>query len=83
MKTYQAKSSAVPPAWDATSSADRTFHNYNITEVAATADTPAGYAYTVDEYDRSEDNVVIERLAESDARMSSTIDDLLVAILEV
>ena len=54
MKTYISQSTERPDEWDKASSPDKVYHNRDITEVPASGDIPAMFAYTVDEYDRLE-----------------------------
>ena len=54
MKRYKSESTVMPPEWDKTSSETVVFHNTEITVVPATEDKPQMYAYTVEEFTRSE-----------------------------
>ena len=44
----------MPSEWDKTSSENVVYHNTEITVVPATEDKPQMYAYTVEEFTRSE-----------------------------
>lgn len=44
----------MPPEWDKTSSENVVYHNTEITVIPATEDKPQMYAYTVEEFTRSE-----------------------------
>ena len=54
MKLYKSESTVMPPEWDKTSSETVVYHNTEITVVPATEDKPQMYAYTVEEFTRSE-----------------------------
>lgn len=54
MKQYKSESTVMPPEWDKTSSETVVYHNTEITVVPATEDKPQMYAYTVEEFTRSE-----------------------------
>ena len=54
MKRYKSESTVMPPEWDKTSSETVVYHNSEITVVPATEDKPQMYAYTVEEFTRSE-----------------------------
>lgn len=54
MKQYKSESTVMPPEWDKTSSETVVYHNTEITVVPATEAKPQMYAYTVEEFTRSE-----------------------------
>lgn len=54
MKRYKSESTVMPPEWDKTSSENVVYHNTEITVIPATEDKPQMYAYTVEEFTRSE-----------------------------
>lgn len=54
MKQYKSESTVMPSEWDKTSSENVVYHNTEITVVPATEDKPQMYAYTVEEFTRSE-----------------------------
>lgn len=54
MKRYKSESTVMPSEWDKTSSENVVYHNTEITVVPATEDKPQMYAYTVEEFTRSE-----------------------------
>lgn len=54
MKRYKSESTVMPPEWDKTSSENVVYHNTEITVIPATEDNPQMYAYTVEEFTRSE-----------------------------
>ncbi len=54
MKRYSSESTVMPPEWDKTSSETAVYHNTEITVIPATEDKPLMYAYTVEEFTRSE-----------------------------
>lgn len=54
MKRYKSESTVMPSEWDKTSSETVVYHNTEITVVPATEDKPQMYAYTVEEFTRSE-----------------------------
>lgn len=71
MKRYKSESTVMPPEWDKTSSENVVYHNTEITVVPATEDKPQMYAYTVEEFTRS------EFLEYENEQLRQTIDALL------
>ena len=54
MKKYRSESTVMPPEWDKISSATAVYHNTEITVVPASENRPELFAYTVEEFTRSE-----------------------------
>lgn len=71
MKRYKSESTVMPSEWDKTSSENVVYHNTEITVVPATEDKPQMYAYTVEEFTRS------EFLEYENEQLRKTIDALL------
>lgn len=71
MKRYKSESTVMPSEWDKTSSENVVYHNTEITVVPATEDKPQMYAYTVEEFTRS------EFLEYENEQLRQTIDALL------
>lgn len=71
MKCYKSESTVMPSEWDKTSSENVVYHNTEITVVPATEDKPQMYAYTVEEFTRS------EFLEYENEQLRQTIDALL------
>jgi len=71
VKRYKSESTVMPSEWDKTSSENVVYHNTEITVVPATEDKPQMYAYTVEEFTRS------EFLEYENEQLRQTIDALL------
>ena len=71
MKRYKSERTVMPSEWDKTSSENVVYHNTEITVVPATEDKPQMYAYTVEEFTRS------EFLEYENEQLRQTIDALL------
>ena len=71
MKRYKSESTVMPSEWDKTSSENVVYHNTEITVVPATEDKPQMYAYTGEEFTRS------EFLEYENEQLRQTIDALL------
>ena len=71
MKRYKSESTVMPSEWDKTSSENVVYHNTEIAAVPATEDKPQMYAYTVEEFTRS------EFLEYENEQLRQTIDALL------
>lgn len=54
MRTISSASTVQPSEWDKASSPDEVYHNYNVTETAASGDNPKLYHYDVDVYTKAE-----------------------------
>lgn len=76
MKNYKSTSTEMPPDWDATSSPEVVYHNYDVVEVPATEGNPTMYRYEVEEYTR------LEYLEYKNAETMEALDLILSGVTE-
>jgi hypothetical protein len=78
VKSYQSTSTVQPEEWDKTSSAEKVYHNKNVTEVPATDENPLMYQYDVDEYEKLEYlQMQNEELQRQNNQLQEVIDTML------